>query len=117
MPHQAPLGYVAMLAAFVGLGLFVLPGSAQTDAPEVEALFKENDCHKCHHPTRSKKGPALQKIAEKYKGKADAGDKVVEQMSKGGKVKLDDGTEDDHKIIDVKDPKIRLEIAKWILSH
>jgi len=38
-------------------------------------------------------------------------------MTTGPKVKLDDGTEEEHKIIDTKDPKELSNLAQWILSH
>jgi cytochrome c len=33
------------------------------------------------------------------------------------KVKLDDGSEEDHKIVDTKDQKALTNLARWILSH
>ena len=38
-------------------------------------------------------------------------------MTEGKKVKLEDGTEEDHKIIDTKDPKELKNLAQWILSR
>jgi len=38
-------------------------------------------------------------------------------MTTGGKVKLDDGTEEDHKIINTKDPAALKNLAEWILSR
>jgi cytochrome c len=116
MPHQTNRLLLAVLAIFVGLGLS-LPNSVRADDDAAEALFKENDCHKCHHATKSKKGPSLAKIAEKYKGKPDSEAKMLEHMSKGGKVKLDDGTEEDHKVIGTKDIKAKTDVAKWMLNR
>lgn len=106
---------IALLAA-AGLGLS-LPAAAQVDAAAAEKLFKENDCHKCHHATKSKKGPALAKTAAKYREKKLDEKEAIKHMTNGKKVKLDDGTEEDHKIIDTKDVKVQTNVAKWILSH
>jgi cytochrome c len=38
-------------------------------------------------------------------------------MTTGPKVKLEDGTEEDHKIIENKDPKALSNLAQWILSR
>jgi cytochrome c len=92
------------------------PASA-FDADEAKALFKDNDCNKCHNPEKSKKGPSLKDIAVKYKGKPDSDAKMLEHMTLGKKVKLDDGTEEDHKIINTKDAKARKNLIDWILSH
>ncbi len=102
-----------ILAAVVGLSLPV-PALAQADP---ETVFKENDCHKCHHATRSKKGPSLQKIAAKYREKKLDEKEAIKHMTAGKKVKLDDGTEEDHKVIDTKDVKVQTAVAKWMLSH
>ncbi len=104
------------LIAVAGLG-FALPAAAQVDADAAQTLFEENDCHKCHHATKTKKGPTLKKIAAKYKEKKLDEKEAIKHMTKGGKVKLSDGTEEDHKIIDTKDVKAQLNLAKWMLSH
>ncbi len=106
---------IALVALF-GLCLSV-PALAQFDAAAAENIFKENDCHKCHHPTKAKKGPALQKTAAKYREKKLDEKEAIKHMTAGQKVKLDDGKEEDHKIIDTKDVKVQTNVARWILSH
>ena len=96
---------------------FSMPVAAQVDADAAKLLFKQNECTKCHNPEKNKKGPSLKKTAKEYKGKADAEKQIIEHMTAGKKVKLDDGTEEDHKVIDTKDPKVLSNLAKWILSH
>jgi len=49
----------------------ISPAQAAVDADAAQALFKKNDCTKCHAVDKTKKGPSLQKIAAKYKGKAE----------------------------------------------
>lgn len=87
------------------------------DAEAAEALAKRNNCFKCHGRDKPKAGPSLKAIAEKYKGKdAEAETKLTKHMTTGPKVKLEDGTEQDHKIIDTKDPAEMKNLIHWILS-
>lgn len=116
MSHQAKRRPLIALVALAGLCLSV-PAFAQFDAEAAENVFKENDCHKCHHATKAKKGPALKKIAAKYKEKKLDEKEAIKHMTAGQKVKLDDGKEEDHKIIDTKDVKVQTNVAKWMLSH
>ena len=101
-------------AAIVSLSLAVPAFAQQVDAEEI---FKENDCHKCHNPTQAKKGPSLAKIAAKYKEKKLDEKEAIKHMTSGQKVKLDDGTQEDHKIIDTKDIKVQSAVAKWMLNR
>jgi cytochrome c len=90
-------------------------GAADADA--ALALAKKNDCMKCHAIDKDKKAPSYKKIAEKYRGKADGEDKAIKNMTTGPKVKLDDGTEEEHKIINTKDMSAIKNLAAWILSQ
>lgn len=88
------------------------------DADAAKALAKKNDCLKCHAIDKTKKGPSYKKIAEKYKGKEAEGEqKIIKNLTTGPKVKLEDGTEEDHKIIDTKDPAEIKNLIQWILSQ
>ncbi|MCX7163308.1 MAG: c-type cytochrome [Betaproteobacteria bacterium] len=106
---------------FTGSLLFaaagIAPAHAAADEAAATALMKKNDCFKCHAPDKTKKGPSLKKVADKYKGKADGEDKIIKNITTGPKVKLDDGTEEEHKIIDTKDPKELKNLAQWILAR
>jgi cytochrome c len=93
------------------------PAHAAIDVDAAKALFKENDCGKCHSPDKTKKGPSLKKIASKYKGKPDGQEKAIKNMTAGQKVKLEDGTEEDHKVINTKDVAAQKNLADWMLSH
>ncbi len=104
--------------ALIGLAFAsTTPAQAAVDADAARALAKSNDCLKCHAIDKDKKGPSLQKISTKYKGKPEGQDKVVKSMTEGKKVKLSDGTEEDHKKIDSKDPKELKNLADWILAQ
>jgi cytochrome c len=93
------------------------PVHAEVDEAAAQALAKKNDCFKCHAIDKSKKGPSYKKIAAKYKEKKMGEKDAIKQMTEGKKVKLEDGTEEDHKIIETKDPKELSNLAQWILSR
>jgi cytochrome c len=105
------------LLAFSAVVLVASPAVAGgVDAEAANALAKENGCFKCHALDKTKKGPSYKKIAAKYKGKADGEEKLIKNFTTGPKVKLEDGTEEEHKIIDTKDMKKLKNLAQWILS-
>ena len=87
------------------------------DADAAQALAKKNDCFKCHAIDKYKKGPSYKKIAAKYKGKADGEEKAIKNMTTSPKVKLDDGTEEEHKAINTKDAAAIKNLAQWILAQ
>lgn len=90
---------------------------AAVDEDAAKALFKKNDCTKCHAPEKEKKGPSLKKIAKENKGKADVEAKLLKHITTSPKVKLDDGTEEEHKMIDTKDQGEMKNLIQWILGH
>ncbi len=94
-----------------------VPAHAAVDEEAAQALAKKEDCFKCHAIDKTKKGPSYKKIAAKYKEKKLTEKEAIKQMTSGPKVKLDDGTEEDHKIIEAKDPKALSNLAQWILSR
>jgi cytochrome c len=108
---------LAASLAIAALAGFSTQTIAAVDADAAAALFKKNDCSKCHSVDKTKKGPSLKKIAANHKGKADGQDKLVKSMTTGPKVKLDDGSQEDHKVIDTKDAAALKNIADWILSQ
>ena len=109
--------FTSTLLAFSAVVLVSSPAVAGgVDAEAASALAKENGCFKCHALDKTKKGPSYKKIAAKYKGKADGEEKLIKNFTTGPKVKLEDGTEEEHKIIDTKDMKQLKNLANWILS-
>ncbi|HZV53765.1 MAG TPA: c-type cytochrome [Rhodocyclaceae bacterium] len=106
-------------ALFATAALSVATPSQAFDEDAAKALLKKNDCFKCHAIDKTKKGPSYKKIAAKYreKGKeAEAEPKMIKHMTTSPKVKLEDGTEEDHKIIDTKDQAELKNIVQWIMS-
>lgn len=112
---------IPMLAAGSAMLALAWPAHA-LDADAAQAVLKKNECGKCHALDKDKKGPSLKKIAAKYKGKPDGEEKAIKNMTTGIKVKLDDGTEEEHKVIKL-DPKKADEmaqiknVAEYILSR
>ncbi|HEY0885962.1 MAG TPA: c-type cytochrome [Ramlibacter sp.] len=105
---------ISLLAAAAAALAFSVPAVAADDAAATKAM-KDNGCTKCHAVDKAKKGPAYQKIAAKYKGKADAEAKISEFMTKSPKVKMDDGSEEEHKAL--KDASQAKNLAQWILAQ
>ena len=93
------------------------PAQAAVDEDAAKALAKKNDCFKCHAIDKTKKGPSYKKIAAKYKEKKLGEKDAIKQMTTAPKVKLEDGTEEDHKNIETRDPKELSNLAQWILSR
>jgi cytochrome c len=99
---------LALAAAFVAL-----PAAAQ-DADAAQAMLKKENCTKCHSVDKTKKGPSYQKVAAKYKGKADAQEKLEKFLTSNPTVKLDDGSQEEHKV--VKDKGAMNNFIKWVLA-
>jgi cytochrome c len=117
MQTMKHLTFTAVMGAVALTVLTLAPAYAAVDADAAQALAKKNDCFKCHAVDKTKKGPSLKKISEKYRGKADGQEKAIKNMTTGPKVKLEDGTEEEHKVIDTKDMAQLKNLADWILSH
>ena len=103
----------SLLVALAGMA----PAHAAVDEAAAQSLAKKNDCFKCHAIDKTKKGPSYKKIAAKFKEKKLGEKDAIKQMTMGYKVKLEDGTEEEHKIIDTKDPKELSNLAQWIMSR
>jgi len=116
--------FVTIMGAMFALSAATLPATAlAVDDAAAKALWKRNDCNKCHATKRDKKGPSLKKMAKELKEKAEKKkstpeEVAIEQMTKGPKVKLlDSGKEEEHKVIDTKDMNEIKNLAGWILAH
>jgi len=90
---------------------------AQVEGDAAMALLKKNKCTSCHSPTKTKKGPAYKKVAEKYKGDPNAEQKLLKHMTSAPVVKLPDGSEEEHDMIEAGDPKEIHNLIQWILSR
>lgn len=107
----------ALLASAAAAAAFATPGQALAfDAAAAEKLARQEGCLRCHGVDRGKDGPSYKSIAEKNRGKADAEARITKHLSTGGKVKFEDGHEEDHKIPKTKDTAQINNLVKWILS-
>jgi cytochrome c len=107
----------ALLVSTVVCAAFglVTPAIA-ADAAAAQALLKKNECTKCHAVDKEKKGPSYKKVAAKYKGKADAEKSLEKNLTTTPKVKLDDGTEEEHKALKA-DAAAMKNLIEWILAQ
>jgi cytochrome c len=103
------------ILSIAGVLVFSAPASA-ADAAAAEALAKKEGCLKCHAIDKKKEAKPLKEIAAKYKGKADGEAKILHHVTAGEKVKLEDGTEEEHKVIKTKDKGEISNLIGWILS-
>ncbi|MDO8989708.1 MAG: c-type cytochrome [Sideroxyarcus sp.] len=108
----------ALLALLLCSGVFHATAVAAADDDiEMRKILKENDCFKCHAVDKTKKGPSYKSIAAKYKGKeAEGEEKMIKNITTGPMVKLEDGSEEEHKIIDITDKQELKKLVRWILS-
>jgi cytochrome c len=95
----------------------IYPAHAEVNAAQAQALMKANKCGRCHAPDKTKSGPSLKKIAADLKGKEDAEAHIITQITTGPKVKLKDGSEEDHTVIKVRDQDKLKNLAQWILAQ
>jgi cytochrome c len=89
------------------------------DVEAAKEVMKENKCSQCHGLNKDKDAPALTKISAKYKGKADAEEKLVKHLTSSPKVKLSDGSEEEHKLMKTtpaKDIAQIKNVIQYILS-
>jgi cytochrome c len=100
---RLPLVITAAFAA-VALAGPAVAGSA-------EDIIAKEKCNKCHTEKTTKKGPSWASVATKYKGNADAPNKIFLQLKNGGKV----GDEEDHQKVAASDADLKA-IAAIVLS-
>ena len=96
--------------------LFSSQAMSAVDAAAAEALAKKEGCLKCHGIDKAKDAKSLTELSGKYKGKADADAKIYTHLTTGPKVKHEDGTEDEHKIIKTKDKGDIDNLIAWFRS-
>ena len=111
------LGVTALAVATFAL---LAPAAQAADADAALALARQNNCLKCHAVDKDKEGPSFKKVAEKYKGKANAETRLSEHITTGEKAKFPDGHEEEHKIIKTSPPKDMAQVknlVQWILAQ
>jgi len=109
---------ILALALTGGTLLLAVPSAHALDVEAAKALARQNKCLNCHD--KDKDGPAYKKVAEKYKGKANAEARLIEHITSGEKAKFPDGHEEEHKIVKTSPPKDMEQIKNlvgWILAQ
>ena len=102
------------LAAVIVSGAALLADAA--DDAAAEALAKKSGCLKCHSVDKKKDGPPFKETAAKYKGKADAEQKLVTHLTTSPKVKVD-GKEEAHDNLKTKNEADVKNVVQWILTR
>ncbi len=105
-----------LTTAGLAAALLGAPLAHAVDAAAAEALAKKEGCLKCHAVDKKKDAISLKDIARKHAGKADGEAKILAQITTAQKVKLEDGTEEEHKVVKSKDPAAVSNMIQWILS-
>jgi cytochrome c len=105
----------ASLLAAAAMLAFSMTAGAAVDADAATKAMKDNGCTKCHSIDKTKKGPAFKKVAADMKGKADAEAKLTTFLTTGPTVKMDDGTQEEHKAL--KDPVTVKNLVQFILAQ
>ena len=116
MSNSTTIKQLLCIASAAALFSFSASSSAAIDVEAAKSLARANNCFKCHSESKDKDGPAYQKVAAKYKGKADAEARLITHVTTGEKAKFPDGHEEDHKIIKTKDMAEIKNLVGWILS-
>jgi cytochrome c len=113
MRLHAPASFAAAVAASL---IILAPAAQAADADAAQALARQNNCFRCHGVEKGKDGPAWKDVAAKYKGKADAQQRLFTHLTTGEKAKFADGHEEEHKIIKSPDAAKTKNLIDWILS-
>jgi cytochrome c len=96
--------------------LMLAPAAHAFDEDAAKTVFRLNRCSSCHAVAKEKKAPSLQKIAKKFAGKPDSMEKLIKHLTSSPTVKLDDGTEEEHKALDIKKAELQ-NLIEWILAQ
>lgn len=105
--------FLSMILAGAAAAAFS-SGALALDVEAAKDLMKQNKCTQCHGMNKDKDAPAFSKIAAKYKSKADGEAKLLEHLTSSPKVKLADGTEEEHKVVKTTPAKDTAQIKNLI---
>ena len=114
-----PRHHSSLLACGLALaasGVMFAGNARGANEEAAKTLARQSNCFKCHAVTKKKDGPAWHDVALKYKGKADAEDKLIRHITTGEKAKFPDGHEEDHPIVKTKDKAQIDNLVDWLLS-
>ncbi len=116
---------ISKLSGSTAIAVAILAATLSTAARAVDddaakKLAQQNNCLKCHSVDKDKDGPAFKKVAQKYKGKADAESRLMTHIMSGEKAKFPDGHEEEHKIVKTSPAKDMAQIknlVQWVLAQ
>ena len=115
--RKKPLVLLTMSVALAALTALSAPAlAAGVDADAAQALAKKSNCLKCHAVDKKKDGPPFKETAAKYKGKADAPDKLFKHLTTSPMIKMD-GKEEEHTGVKSKNEAEIRNLVGWILSR
>lgn len=90
--------------------------NAGVDVDAAQVLMKKSACLTCHAVDKKKVAVSYKEVAKKYKGKADAEEKLVKHVTTHPHVEMD-GKQVDHMVIKSDDPAAIRNVVQWILSQ
>jgi cytochrome c len=87
--NTSPVKEIVMKGFFKGIeykSLFLVVGTffVLSYAEANEALLKKNNCMACHAVDKKLVGPSYKAVADRYRGQADAADKLAKKIRAGG---------------------------------
>ncbi|MDR2881129.1 MAG: cytochrome C [Azoarcus sp.] len=101
---------------FAAIFACCVPAQA-VDVDAAKKLARQNSCGKCHDP--GKEAP-FKKIAEKYRGDAQAEAKLTKHLTSNPTVTYKDGTKEEHKALrttPADDAAQMKNLLQWVLAH
>jgi cytochrome c len=118
MNEQSRIRRHAMaVSALLAAAAWAVPTDTMgADESAARTLARQSNCFKCHAVDKKKDGPAWKDVAAKMKGKPDAEAKLTKHITTSPRIKLEDGTEDEHPAVKSKDPASIKNLVDWILS-
>ncbi len=93
------------------------PAALAVNDDAAEDLAKAGKCFRCHSVDKAKKAPSYKRIAQKYKGKADAEATLIKHLGVNRTVKVEDGGDEEHDPPPAKDAADLKNLVQWILSR
>ena len=116
MRPTLPTPHVLAAALATALLLSLAGPAGAADAAAAQALAKRSNCFKCHAIDKAKEAKPWKEVAAKLKGNPDAQAKLIKHITTGPKVKLDDGSEEEHPVVKTKNQDEIRNLVDWILS-
>jgi len=88
------------------------------DTEAAQTLARRNSCFKCHDEGRD--ATTFKKIANKYRGDAQAETKIIKHLASNPQVTFLDGSKDEHRSVKTSPADDAAQIKnliQWVLAH